>query len=591
MSTWSWRRPGGGLPGRILLLGVLAVGGSVLSLTAAGSQPARDAGVAAPDTALAAENDPADSPPAPTPRPFPPRLQLYLQEGIDNGRLQAVAAGWIDRGQIERVFLGHIGAGDRAPRGSDAFELGSTTRIFTGLLFAHALLRGEVQRDTTLAEIFTDIEFGDTGLAGISLEQLATQRSGLAALPLNLFPRHLDDPLVNYDDHSLHELLRYGNLTYPAGKHAYSDTGTALLGQALARVMEDDYRQLVASRVLAPLGLEHSGFGSVPGLVRGHYLGSSVAHWQLQALAPAGGIRATLDDLLKLLEHNLAVGESPERAMLLLARQPLAAAGGGLTALGWQVVNAHGDGDVDSWPVIWQAGVSGGFASFVGFRTDRQRALVLLGNARTDLSAAGLALLADQELPTPPARRHAQSIELPVGLYRLDDGGELLLRANGETGMDAQFEGTWPVDLHHEGNGRYRFGDSSRLLTVVQDEDREHTRIILLDRNFNLHGTRLSHGVPTLPRKPRGSDPQELKDYAGTYRLDAGSWLRVTQRGEALFVQPAGRPERELHNHARDRFNDTDGWMQVHFQRGPDGDVNGLQLRAGLRDESATRLY
>lgn len=397
--------------------------------------------------------------------------------------------------------------------------------------------------------------------------------------------------MVNYDRAALYELLGNGNLTYPPGSHAYSDTGTALLGEALARILREDYRQLVATRILAPLGLHASGFGSVPGLLRGHYRESQVPHWQYQALAAAGGMRATLDDLLILVQHNLSVAASPERDTLLLARQPLAAAGGGLSALGWQVVNAHGDGNMHSWPIIWQAGVSGGFASFIGFRTDRQRALVLLGNARTDLSAAGLALLADQALPAAPARWTAHSDELPVGLYRLDDGSNLLLRPNGETGLDAQLDGTWPVALHHEGNGLYRFGDSTRLLKVVPSDNGEDSGIVLLDRNFNLHGQRLSHGVPTLPRQSREPDTDALGGYLGTYRLDDGSWLRVTQRGAALSVQPAGRAAHAVHSHARDRFSDAEGWMQLHFQRSTDGAVDGLQLRAGLRDESATRLY
>lgn len=526
----------------------------------------------------------------PAPQPFPPRLQRYLQGGIDNGRLQAVAAGWIDRGQTERVFLGNIGTEDRPPRASDAFELGSTTRVFTGLLLAQALLRGETQGNLTLGEIFAEIDFADPMLAATSLQQLATQNSGLAALPANLFPRNINDPLVDFDDAALHQLLRHGSLTHAPSVHTYSDTGVALLGAALARIMGEDFPQLVATHVLAPLDLHASGFGSVPGLLRGHYLQTPVLHWQYQTLAPAGGMRATLDDLLTLARHNLFTADTPERAALLLARQPLASAGGGLSALGWQVVNAHGDGDLSSWPIIWQAGVSGGFASFIGFRTDRQRALVLLGNARTDLSAAGLALLADQELPEVPARWHDDVVGLPVGLYALDDGSELLLRAT-EEGIDAQLSGGWPVPLHNEGDGRYRFGDTSRLLSVFAAQSGDDTPIMLLDRSFNLHGRRLSLGVPTLPRHPRETDAQELAAYVGTYGIEGGAWLRVSQRGEELFVQPAGRPAQRVQSHAIDRFSNQDGWMQLQFLRDADNVVSGLELRAGLLETSATRLY
>lgn len=544
---------------------------------------------------IAAASSPAEPIPEeiiqPAAEPVPPRLLEYLHAGIDNGRLHAVAAGWIDRGQAQRVFLGKT-ADRRAPTGTDAFELGSTTRVFTGLLLAQALASGEVQRSQTLGGVFPQIAFADARLGRTTLEQLATQHSGLAALPPNLFPRNIDDPLADYDDAALESMLRHAGLVHDPAAHAYSDLGTAVLGAALARLLGGDYRQLVAERILSPLGMVGSGFGSVPGLLTGHYQQQPTLHWQHRAMAPAGGMRATLDDLLALAQHNLLADQSPERTALLLARQPLATAGGGLAALGWQVVAAPGDGDVDSWPVIWQAGISGGFASFIGFRTDRQRALILLGDARTDLSAAGLALLTDQELPAPPPRWHRDHHDGDgdsiVGLFALDNGVQLLLRRQDE-GMDAQLSGGWPVPLHHEGSGRYRLGDGAMVVQVGAGLDAD--RLILMDQHFNLYGQRLSHGVPSLPRQPREMDADGLASYVGTYHVDDTWWLRVTQRGSDLFVQASGQAARRVGGYASDRFSDATGWMQLHFSRDEDGTVSGVQLRAGMLEASATRLY
>ena len=116
-------------------------------------------------------------------------------------------------------------------------------------------------------------------------------------------------------------------------------------------------------------------------------------HWHYGVLGAAAGLRTTLSDLVQFLQHCLAPGDSPLRSALLLARQARASALAGpgekvappdQAALGWNVREVEGpDG---SWPLVWRASETAGFAIFMGFRTDKQRAIVLLGNAASDLA-------------------------------------------------------------------------------------------------------------------------------------------------------------------------------------------------------------
>src|SRR5690606_18528264 len=81
------------------------------------------------------------------------------------------------------------------------FEVGSITKGFTGLLLAEMVERGEVALDTPLAEMLPGVAL-PADVAAITLEQLATHRSGLprlslqpADLALTLFR---DDPYAGF---------------------------------------------------------------------------------------------------------------------------------------------------------------------------------------------------------------------------------------------------------------------------------------------------------------------------------------------------------------------------------------------------------
>ena len=61
----------------------------------------------------------------------------------------------------------------RKPELADAYEIGSTTRSFTGLLFAEALLDGKLRLDDTLGKVISGMHFADRRLAAATIAQLA----------------------------------------------------------------------------------------------------------------------------------------------------------------------------------------------------------------------------------------------------------------------------------------------------------------------------------------------------------------------------------------------------------------------------------
>jgi CubicO group peptidase (beta-lactamase class C family) len=519
---------------------------------------------------------------------LPADFRAAIEQGIANGRYQGVAVGWIERDERGEWTFGATAPGGAPPVSSDAFEIGSTTRSFTGLLLADAILARKIRLDDTLGKIFADVRFADPRLAAATIAELATHRAGLPAIPPNLFPRSVDDPYVAYDDDALKSYLAHARLATASGRYLYSDLGVALIGEAVARAVHKDCRNAIAASVLAPLAMTQSGFGAVPRLLDGYLGGAAVAHWQHQALAPASGLRATLTDLMKFAAVELRPEASPLREAILLARDPRAVAGGGETAIAWQIVPVESDGQ--KWPLLWQAGITGGFASFVGLRTDKQRAVVLLGNAGTDLSPLGLSLLAGRRPPLAPPKllpMVAPATLAYEGWYRFDGGADLVVRASAD-GLAAQITGQLPEAMSAYDEDAFELAGGIAQLTF----QRAGTKIVgaILHRNgTHYRAERLSEGAPTLKRKSSASGAADLAPFAGDYALSASVRARVVVATPGLRVQLTGSAPSFVQRCAVDRFCDAQGTLEVAFERDAKREIAALDWRQGVFEAHAAR--
>jgi D-alanyl-D-alanine-carboxypeptidase/D-alanyl-D-alanine-endopeptidase len=519
---------------------------------------------------------------------LPADFRAAIEQGVANGRYQSIAVALIERDQHGEWTFGTVAPDGPKPEIADAFEIGSTTRSFTGLLFGRALLEGKVHLNDTLGKLFADVHFADPSLAAATLGQLAIHRAGLPALPSNLFPRSVDDPYVQYDATALQTYLAHAHLD-PAdvGVYRYSDLGVALLGEALARAYRKDFRSLLASEVLAPLALTGTGFGSVPRLLDGRRDDTAASHWQYQSFVSASGLRSTLFDLSRFANAELRPDASPLRQAILLAREPRASAGGGETAFAWQIVPVESEGQ--SWPLLWQAGVTGGFASFVGLRTDRQRAVILLGNTSIDLSALGLALVAERQPPPPPPKRLPMPASAALayeGLYRFDTGGDLVVRSGAE-GLTMQLSGQIPQPMFDYDEDAFELGSGGQL-TFARDD----TKVVgaILHRNGgNVRAERLSEGAPALKRNTSAMPAKELAVYAGDYALSRSVRAHIVTATPGLRVQLTGTAPTFVQRCAVDRFCDDNGTLEVAFSRDRTGKISALDWRQGVFEARATR--
>jgi len=129
--------------------------------------------------------------------------------------------------------------------------------------------------------------------------------------------------------------------------------------------------------------------------------GKPVESWDFVALAGAGAIRSTSDDLLTFLEHQITPDSSPLSGAIKLSQTNRTKTKNGQLGLAWFVV------EKDGRTAYFHNGATGGYTAFIGFEPAANNAVVLLSNTAdafardNSLDKLGFDLLLKQLTPQP----------------------------------------------------------------------------------------------------------------------------------------------------------------------------------------------
>lgn len=140
------------------------------------------------------------------------------------------------------------------------FEVGSISKVFTGLLLAQAVERGELSLDDTVGRLLQGQALPDLPprVAAITLGQLVTHTSCLARLPGDFFRAGYDaaNPYQRYNRVRLWASLAQARLVQaPPCQSSYSNWGFGVLGELLSVRYGRPWAELVRERITAPLGM------------------------------------------------------------------------------------------------------------------------------------------------------------------------------------------------------------------------------------------------------------------------------------------------------------------------------------------------
>lgn len=314
-------------------------------------------------------------------------IREILKARVDTGKAVGLVVGVIDGARRSIVSYGAFDAADPRPVAADTvMEIGSVTKVFTSLLLADAVERGEVALSDPLAR-FLPVKVPERNGRAITLLDLATHTSGLPSLPGNLTPKDMTNPYVDYTDEQLFAFLPTYELKRDiGGGWEYSNMAVGLLGQALARRAGMPFEELVKARITGPLKMTDTSIvlsaDQKARLAPGHDPAlKAVANWDLPTFAGAGALRSTMSDMMTFLAAELSEPTTPLQQAMRAQRLPRRPTGlpGAEQALGWMMRKSD-DGKEE---VLWHNGATGGYRAFIAFNAATGKGVVVLSNTAT----------------------------------------------------------------------------------------------------------------------------------------------------------------------------------------------------------------
>ncbi len=308
-------------------------------------------------------------------------VDALAQPYLDGQIVNALSIGVVAGDQTWTRHYGELSENSKsAPGDATIYEIGSITKVFTGILLADAVLADRVRLDQPIGQLLPELQKQNPTVGeSIQLWHLSTHVSGLPRLPGNMSPADPGNPYADYDRQRMFEfMVKVQPKRKPGEQFEYSNLAVGLLGQLLALQAELSYEDLLRQKILTPLEMNDSGvtLNDQQGRLAPPHDADRVAdkNWDLNSFAGAGGIRSTTSDMLKFIKAQLHPPQDQlGQAIELAWQQHLPSKGDAFAiGLGWHI--AH-DGQTR-----WHNGQTGGYHSILFVDRSIDAGVILLSN-------------------------------------------------------------------------------------------------------------------------------------------------------------------------------------------------------------------
>jgi serine-type D-Ala-D-Ala carboxypeptidase/endopeptidase len=544
---------------------------------------------------------------APSAVPSDAEIRRLLVERVDTHRQSVgIVVGVIGPEGRRIVSYGRRAVGDTAPLDGDTvFEIGSVTKVFTAVLLAEAVRRGEVALSDPVSKYLPpEVKLPTRGDRAITLVDLATHTSGLPRMPTNFEPMDAANPYADYSVERMYSFLAGVQLTRDIGaSFEYSNLGVGLLGHALARRAGTDYETLMRTRIAEPLGMKSTAIALTPGLrarlARGHNGQlEPTANWDIPTFAGAGALRASANDLLTFLAAAMGDTRSPLAsafAATLAVRRPTGKPPHE-TALGWQIFKGH---DTE---LMWHNGGTGGYRAWIGYEPRSRTGVVVLMNAGTQVGGDDLgrhllvpAAPLSTQFPEKTAARSARTevrvdptvFDRFVGRYQLAPAAIIAITREGPR-FFAQLTGQPRFEIFAERETSYFLKVVEAQITFEADPQGRTAALVLHQNGLDQRAPRIE-GEPVVPTVV-AVDPAVLERYVGRYQLTPDVLFTITRQGSQLFAQLTGQPTFEVFpTSERDFFYKVVN-ARLSFEAGAAGPATAVVLHQNGQSPRAPRV-
>jgi D-alanyl-D-alanine-carboxypeptidase/D-alanyl-D-alanine-endopeptidase len=308
-------------------------------------------------------------------------LEKAAQPLVADRVVDGLSVGYIEGKHSGVVHLGKSSSAGKRADDTTMYEIGSVSKVFTSLLLANAVVRGEIDLNApAVADNRAGIRLPSREGRSITWLDLSTHRSGLPRIPFNLATKALTDPYRDYDSKMAAEFFKQYKLTRRPGEaQKYSNFGASVLGYLVAEKAGKTYQQLLRERIAEPLEMTDCTVDFSEDqrkrLATPHsQFGIATPPWTFADLPGAGGIQATIRDMLSFAQAQLTPppGKLGEAIELAWKQQRDADASGPAMGLAWMIAGDH--------QTRWHNGQTGGSHAAIFLNRKNNCAVVVLCN-------------------------------------------------------------------------------------------------------------------------------------------------------------------------------------------------------------------
>lgn len=287
------------------------------------------------------------------------------------------------------------------PENTTLFDIGSVSKIMTGLLMADAELRG-VYNLSAPVNTWLEGQYTLPGYEGIQITgvDLATHRSGLPVTPDSFAEV---DPAVSRADQIEESMRHFQTMTAddtyqrvsnisllapPGYEYLYSNLGAAIAGDSVARAEGIAYPDLFSERIANPLGMASTGASwSSDDLsrratgYRGYEYPPDEAHLIRfnEFWTATGGIHSDADDMAVFLAAQMGLIDTPLADAIAKTHIPLAITHEGPPLLEqgifWDILHNR-----DNTIIFKKAGETNAHQAVIAFNQDMHAGVIIFSN-------------------------------------------------------------------------------------------------------------------------------------------------------------------------------------------------------------------
>jgi serine-type D-Ala-D-Ala carboxypeptidase/endopeptidase len=460
------------------------------------------------------------------------------------------------------------------------FEIGSITKIFTGLLLAQAVEKGDVSLDDSLGKLLAStVKFQSSETAAITLRQLITHSSCLPRLPPGM-----TDSLSSADPYAVFtrdqlwaDLSNIKLSSSPPCVAVYSNLGIALVGEILSHRYNKPWIDLVKTQITEPLGMKdtvQSLGNKAHRFAQGYNNQAKAPGWEFKSMASAGALRSTVSDMLIFSRALMAGSAGPLGAAGQRMMQPL---GRFQSSLIGYTIWIRGS---EAKRTYLHGGATGAYRAEWSITPSTQEAVIALAsNAHAPVARMQSLLLAGlYPITSRPSQTSTQSINEYAGAYRIDPSSTVSFVVQ-DAQLYRRFTGGGYRPLMPAGTDAFIDADFGAQYTFQRSNG------ALAGLNYSQGGGEFTAAkTGESPHSQAIADPGKAKEYVGRYLLERN--LRnnidfdVKEEGGQLLVRSSNWPRQPVFPKPgqTDRFFYDAPNVELQFERNEQGKIIALTL-------------